>query len=277
MQNPKRFSQYFGGVAIICVTSLMVVIGGCSTSQTPETSSPSPESSSTSNAVAPEQPETTPNIADSTLVQVKQYQEIPQAFQGVWQADLKQCSSPVSETRLEIAPKQIQFYESQGPIQEVVSDGQTTLKVKVELSGEGETWLTERDFQLSEDQNTLTAIGGDTPLVRYRCSNSTLAQVKQYQEIPQAFQGIWQADLEQCSSQVSETRLEIASKQIQFYESQGPIQEVVSDGKTTLKVKIELSGEGETWLTEREFQLSEDQNTLTAISDDNPLVRYRCP
>ena len=277
MQNPKRFSQYFGGVAIICVTSLMVVIGGCSTSQTPETSSPSPESSSTSNAVAPEQPETTPNIADSTLVQVKQYQEIPQAFQGVWQADLKQCSSPVSETRLEIAPKQIQFYESQGPIQEVVSDGKTTLKVKVELSGEGETWLTEREFQLSEDQNTLTAIGGDSTLVRYRCSNSTLAQVKQYQEIPQAFQGIWQADLEQCSSQVSETRLEIASKQIQFYESQGPIQEVVSDGKTTLKVKIELSGEGETWLTEREFQLSEDQNTLTAISDDNPLVRYRCP
>lgn len=282
MLNPKRLSQYFGGVPLVCITLLMVLMGGCSTSQTPETSSPSlesprTESPSTGNAVVPEQPEKTTDTANSTLAQVKPYQEVPQAFQGVWQADLEQCGSQVSETRLEISPKQIQFYESQGPIQEVVSDGQTTLKVKVELSGEGETWLTEREFQLSDDQNTLTAIGGDTPLVRYRCSNSTLAQVKQYQEIPQAFQGIWQADLEQCSSPVSETRLKIVSKQIQFYESQGPIQEVVSDGKTTLKVKIELSGEGETWLTEREFQLSEDQNTLTAISDDNPLVRYRCP
>lgn len=166
MLNPKRFSQSFGGVTIICVTSLMVVIGGCSTSQTPETSSPSPELPSTDNGVAPEQPET----KASTLVQVKQYQEVPQAFQGVWQADLEQCSSQVSETRLEIAPKQIQFYESQGPIQEVSSDGQTTLKVKIELSGEGETWLTEREFQLSEDQNTLTAISDDNPLVRYRCS-----------------------------------------------------------------------------------------------------------
>ncbi|WP_299405930.1 hypothetical protein [Acaryochloris sp. IP29b_bin.148] len=73
-------------------------------------------------------------------------------------------------TRLEIAPQKIQFYESQGPVQEVVSDGQTTLKVKVELSGEGETWLSEREFQLSEDQNTLTAIDGDNTLVRYRCS-----------------------------------------------------------------------------------------------------------
>lgn len=170
MLNPKRFSQYFKGVTLVCITSLMVVIGGCSTSQTSDTSPPTTESPGTGNAEVPEQPEKTTDTATSTLAQVKPYQEVPQAFQGVWQADLEQCSSPASETRLEIAPKQIQFYESQGPIQEVVSDGQTTLKVKVELSGEGEKWLTEKEFQLSEDQSTLTAISDDAPLVRYRCS-----------------------------------------------------------------------------------------------------------
>ncbi|BDM79195.1 hypothetical protein [Acaryochloris marina] len=251
----------------------MVAIGGCSTSQTPDTSSTNSESLSSESPSPGNAIETS---ANTTLAQVKQYEDVPQAFQGVWQADLEQCSSQASETRLEIGPNQIQFYESQGPIKEVVSDGKTTLKVKVELSGEGETWLSEREFQLSEDQNTLTAIDGDNALVRYRCANSTLAQVKQYQDVPQVFQGVWQADLEQCSSQASETRLEIGPNQIQFYESQGPIKEVVSDGKTTLKVKVELSGEGETWLSEREFQLSEDQNTLTAISDDNAFARYRC-
>ncbi|KAI9135452.1 hypothetical protein ON05_004600 [Acaryochloris sp. CCMEE 5410] len=153
----------------------MVSIGGCSTSQTPDSSSPSPEAPSSDlpspdNAVEPKQPETSTNTTNRTLAEVKQYEDVPQVFQGVWQADLEQCSSQASETRLEIGSQQIQFYESQGPIKEVVSDGKTTLKVKVELSGEGETWLTEREFQLSEDQNTLTAIDGNNALVRYRCS-----------------------------------------------------------------------------------------------------------
>lgn len=169
MLNSKRFSRFFGAVTVVCITSLMVTIGGCSTSQTPDTSSTnfeslSPESPSPGNAVEPEQSET------SALAQVKQYEDVPQAFQGVWQADLEQCSSQASEARLEIGPKQIQFYESQGPIKEVVSDGKTTLKVKVELSGEGETWLSEREFQLSEDRNTLTAISDDNAFARYRCS-----------------------------------------------------------------------------------------------------------
>lgn len=175
MLNSKRFSRYSGAVTVGCITSLLVVIGGCSTSQIPDTSSPShelqsSESPSLGNTVEPEPPETSTRKTNRTLAQVKPYQDVPQAFQGVWQADLEQCSAQVSETRLEIGPKQIQFYESQGPTKEVVSDGKTTLKVKIELSGEGETWLTEREFQLSEDQNTLTAIDGDNALVRYRCS-----------------------------------------------------------------------------------------------------------
>ncbi|WP_041660451.1 hypothetical protein [Acaryochloris marina] len=172
MLNSKRFSRYFGVVTVVCITSLMVAIGGCSTSQTPDTSSTnseslSSESPSPGNALEPEQSETS---ANTTLAQVKQYEDVPQAFQGVWQADLEQCNSQASETRLEIGPNQIQFYESQGPIKEVVSDGKTTLKVKVELSGEGETWLSEREFQLSEDRNTLSAISDDNAFARYRCS-----------------------------------------------------------------------------------------------------------
>ncbi len=97
MLNSKRFSRHFGAVTVVCITSLLVTIGGCSASQTPNTSS-SPESRGTSDAVEPEHPEPSTNTTNSTLAQVKQYQDVPQAFQGVWQADLEQCSAPVSET-----------------------------------------------------------------------------------------------------------------------------------------------------------------------------------
>lgn len=166
MLNTKSFSQYCGAVTTVCITSLLVMIAGCSTSKPPETPSPIPGS-----AVTPElSAKTTDTTANSIVAPVEQYPEVPKAFQGVWNADIEQCRSQGSETRLEIHPQRIHFYESQGPIQEVMSDGKTILKVKVELSGEGETWLTESEFQLSEDQNTLTAISDDTPFVRYRCS-----------------------------------------------------------------------------------------------------------
>lgn len=119
MLNSQRFSRYFGVVTVVCITSLLVSIGGCSTSQTPDSSSPSPEAPSSDlpspdNAVEPKQPETSTNTTNRTLAEVKQYEDVPQVFQGVWQADLEQCSSQASETRLEIGSQQIQFYESQG-------------------------------------------------------------------------------------------------------------------------------------------------------------------
>ncbi|MDY7022919.1 MAG: hypothetical protein SWJ54_16490 [Cyanobacteriota bacterium] len=101
----------------------------------------------------------------------------------------------------------------------------------------------------------------------------------QQQIVPEQFQGEWNDDLENCGSRNrSEGRLFIISDRIEFYESAGSVQKIVTHGEYDLELTIELSGEGETWLDDRYFRLSEDLKSLTDITNGNPgFVRYRCP
>lgn len=192
MLNSKSFTRYLGVSTFVC-TCLLVTMGGCSAAKTSETSSstvviettPSTtrdEASVATGGSGIEEPSLPPrdvapetalpsdeNVADGTLAQAEPKQEIPQPFQGEWNADLEQCGAQVSETRLEISANQLQFHESDGPIQDITSDGDRKLTGTVELSGEGETWQTELELQLSEDQRALTQIMDGTSFVRYRC------------------------------------------------------------------------------------------------------------
>ncbi|PZD75316.1 hypothetical protein C1752_00385 [Acaryochloris thomasi RCC1774] len=201
MLNSESFTQRLGASTVVCTTFLLVAIGGCSTAKTPEASSSAisnvaiEETSPVSNGgVTEETPpppveiviEKTPATpgsvvtqetkpiykpADSTVVaKAESVQEIPKQFQGEWNADLAQCGSEGSDGRLEIKAKQVLFYESSGPIQDITSDGDRNLTGTVELSGEGETWQTELELQLSEDKSALTQIMDDNSFVRYRCS-----------------------------------------------------------------------------------------------------------
>ncbi len=105
----------------------------------------------------------------------------------------------------------------------------------------------------------------------------TATAADQQQTIPARFQGKWDFNLESCGSRVSEGRLVIHADRIQFYESGGSVEKVVTHDNFDLELTIELSGEGETWISERYFRLSDDQESLTDITNGNPgFVRYRC-
>lgn len=94
----------------------------------------------------------------------------PPAFQGEWRADLKACGGATDESRLTIGPDTIGFYESQGEISATRLEGEGRLAIEAMMSGEGETWVDSRVFQLSEDGQTLTDVSeGSTGLVRRRC------------------------------------------------------------------------------------------------------------
>ncbi len=297
MLNSRSFTQCPSASTIVCMTFLLFTIGGCSAAKPPETLSP------TANSVASEKTssitsrrgveETSPSPSDlgtneaspapiditteSTLAKAEQGQEIPEPFHGVWNSNLEQCGSQAGDTRLVIDSQRIQFHESEGLFQDISIDGERNLTGKVELSGEGETWLSDIDFQLSDDQKTLTLSIDGSRSVRYRCSKADdLAKTEQGQKIPKPFQGEWNSNLEQCGSQAGDTRLVIDAQRIQFHESQGLIQDIATDGERKLTGKIELSGEGETWLSDIDFQLSDDQQALTAITDGSSFVRYRC-
>jgi len=96
--------------------------------------------------------------------------------------------------------------------------------------------------------------------------------------VPARFRGEWNADLAHCGTGLNDSRLQIGSGRIRFYESGGPIRAVVTQGEFDLAVISELSGEGQVWLSYRHFRLSADHAYLTDVTgDDSGMVRYRCP
>ncbi len=81
---------------------------------------------------------------------------IPERFLGVWDRAASGCD-PHSETRTDIGPGSIGFYESQGEVTRVAVDGPDRIAVSLAMEGEGERWDLVRSFTLSEGGETLTA------------------------------------------------------------------------------------------------------------------------
>lgn len=95
--------------------------------------------------------------------------------------------------------------------------------------------------------------------------------------VPQQFRGEWHADASRCGDGEDESFLFIRAHSITFYESAGSVKATVVR-KQELALILELSGEGETWLTTAQFELSPDTDTLTSSTvPGEPYVRHRCP
>jgi hypothetical protein len=103
-------------------------------------------------------------------------------------------------------------------------------------------------------------------------NSSAAAEVQNV--IPMQFQGEWNG-LEFCETQGSDGRLEIGLNRIQFYESFGNVQEVITQGDLKMTVTAEYSSEGSTFTRTDSFELSSDRATLTHIETGS--VRDRCP
>ena len=99
-----------------------------------------------------------------------------------------------------------------------------------------------------------------------------------HKTIPKIFQGNWTANLKDCDTD-NETNLQIFNDHISFYESSGPTISIVTKQKNELALIIELSGEGEEWLSFVHFKINAKNNQLTDITDayeKNKFIRYRC-
>ena len=94
--------------------------------------------------------------------------------------------------------------------------------------------------------------------------------------VPVQFQGRWDANVHLCG-RGGDSQLEIRANEISFFESAGPIKAIVAQGTNDLALIAELSGEGQTYLSARHFQLSEDEQELADISNPTHFVRHRCP
>ena len=107
---------------------------------------------------------------------------------------------------------------------------------------------------------------------------ATVAAADLVPAVPSQFVGEWNARVADCRTGENDSALRIKKNQIEYYESDGPIKAVVSHGHYEIALILELSGEGQTWITTEHFKLSPGENKLTSINHPGDgFVRYRCP
>ncbi|GHA77501.1 hypothetical protein GCM10007067_13680 [Lysobacter bugurensis] len=95
--------------------------------------------------------------------------------------------------------------------------------------------------------------------------------------IPHRFLGEWNPDVSQCGKGTDESLLYIEPRRVRFWESSGPVRAAVARGRE-LALILELSGEGEVWLSATQFDLSRDGNELVwETTSGEKFVRFRCP
>lgn len=90
----------------------------------------------------------------------------PGSFHGKWAADAEACAAISHESQLTIRADAVDFYESRGKLIEVTSSSPQRMTVRLQLTGEGNTWRSTREFKLSPDGGKLGEVGGS---LRMRC------------------------------------------------------------------------------------------------------------
>lgn len=112
-----------------------------------------------------------PAAASSTRVS----DTIPERFLGVWDHAEGSCM-PASDLRMDIRPREIEFYESLGRVTQVTVENPDTILLELDMAGEGETWTVESRYVLSEGGTILTPLETEenaryTPIARKRCDD----------------------------------------------------------------------------------------------------------
>ncbi|HYG26874.1 MAG TPA: hypothetical protein VD906_08200, partial [Caulobacteraceae bacterium] len=74
---------------------------------------------------------------------------VPAAYQGEWNADLEACGTGMHDSKLEIGPDTISFYESSGRIKSASEWEGGDLTILADVTGEGETRETTHTYRLS--------------------------------------------------------------------------------------------------------------------------------
>jgi hypothetical protein len=103
------------------------------------------------------------------------------------------------------------------------------------------------------------------------------AAAQSVDSIASRFQGEWNANIADCGTGDNDSVLEIQANRISYWESEGLVKAVVVRGQYQLALIVEFTGEGETWLSTAQFELSPDQDKLISKYPSGDFVRFRCP
>ncbi|MEK8046447.1 hypothetical protein [Ideonella margarita] len=108
-------------------------------------------------------------------------------------------------------------------------------------------------------------------------ASGAASAVEQRKVVPAAFVGEWNFEPALCGSQDGEGRLVIHTDHVEFYESAGPVLQVLVESPVQIFVIAQLQGEGQVWRSVRRWHLSADGRQLTDEPGAGAWVRHRCP
>lgn len=102
---------------------------------------------------------------------------IPAQFLGAWDHVEGDCRA-TSDLRMDVRPREIEFYESIGRVAKVEVEDARTALVTLDMTGEGETWQVTNRFNLNDDGTRLTPehVGEDNdfePVPLKKCSGAS--------------------------------------------------------------------------------------------------------
>jgi hypothetical protein len=90
--------------------------------------------------------------------------------------------------------------------------------------------------------------------------------------IPARYLGRWTEDASRCDTRYDDTKVEIYSDAMRFWESEGEVTKVVVTGDK-ITVQLSMFGEGQSWTSDLEIQKTSIPNKI--LLNGNP--RYKCP
>lgn len=93
---------------------------------------------------------------------------IPPTFHGSWRETAAECGRH-TESRLEVGPNRLRFYESDQEVQSVRVRSARAIDVTTIAEGEGQVWEDTLTILLSSDGNRLAIQHPDGPYTRVRC------------------------------------------------------------------------------------------------------------
>lgn len=84
--------------------------------------------------------------------------DIPAAFFGRWGLVPADCTSTAGDAKglITIDAESVQFYESRAVVDEMVEKDASTVSARFAFSGEGQEWMRDMQWKLSENGTTLT-------------------------------------------------------------------------------------------------------------------------
>ncbi|MEW4449168.1 hypothetical protein [Qipengyuania sp. JC766] len=171
----------------------------------------------------------------------RQFARIPARFRGVWARSVEECRAE-NRNRFTVTGEAISFFDGGGAAGDIRGRDEA---LAVTLAGQSAVYLAmEGDGQMRVRRG-----GGESATYR-RCPSSVAsAQGAASTTVPERFRGVYAPDRQACALDYTYNpafrAVTVGASEVSFFETGGPVTDVVADGNSVAITLRETVGDGE--------------------------------